>query len=160
MIENELSYLVTRLPDLSSLKKKRIEQHYLSEGREPLRIRNADGTHELTKKLTMEDDDLSRVEEITIPLTPDEFAMLLPHAKRSIAKTRHYVPLDGGLTAEIDVFDGPLAGLTMVEVEFPDEQSRAAFVPPDWFGRDVSQEVWSVNSWLAGKTFADVSPNL
>lgn len=160
MIENELSFLVTRLPDLAQLKKKRIEQHYLSEGREPLRIRRWEGGCELTKKLTMEDDDLSRVEEITIPLTPEEFAMLLPHAKKSIAKTRYYHPLPGGLTAEIDVFEGPLQGLVTAEVEFADEATRERFVPPDWFGRDVSQEVWSVNSQLAGKSFADIRQHL
>jgi adenylate cyclase len=160
MIENELSFLVARMPALAPLKKKRIEQHYLSDGREPLRIRHTEGAHELTKKLTMEDGDLSRLEEITIPLTPEEYAMLKTHAKKSLEKTRYYHPLPGGLTAEIDVFGGALDGLVMAEVEFPDEATRTAFVPPDWFGADVSQEEWSRNSWLAGKSMNDVRPHL
>ena len=82
--------------------------------------------------------------------------MLLPLAKRGLAKTRYYLRLDGGLTAELDVFKGPLDGLAMVEVEFRDDASRKAFTPPDWFGRDVSQEAWSSNSNLAGKTFYDI----
>lgn len=160
MVESELSYLVSETPDLSDAPHKDIEQHYLSEGDEPLRLRRAGGTFELTKKLTLSADDLSRKEEITIPLTRDEHSMLSPLAKRSLTKTRYYLPLPGGLTAELDVFKGDLEGLVMVEVEFKTETERAGFRPPAWFGRDVSQEAWSANSWLAGKSYEDVEPHL
>ena len=93
-------------------------------------------------------------------LNADEYARLRPLAERTLTKTRSYLPLPGGLRAELDVFHGPLEGLAMVEVEFPDEAARAAFVPPPWFGRDVSQESWSANSWLAGKSLADVKDKL
>lgn len=160
MIENELSFLVKRMPDLAGIPGKDIEQHYLSEGEEPLRIRRSGGTYELTKKLNVAGDDLSRREEITVPLDREEYYLLLPLAKRGLTKTRHYLRLDGNLTAELDVFHGPLEGLAMVEVEFPDEAARAAFVPPRWFGRDVSQEAWSSNSSLAGKSYAAVKKHL
>ncbi len=159
MVENELSFLITKLPKLSGIPRKEIEQHYLSEGTEPLRLRRAGGTFELTKKLTLDAGDLSRKEEITIPLERAEYFMLLPLARRSLAKTRYYLPLPGGRAAELDVFKGPLDGLIMVEVEFSDDAARAAFVPPDWFGRDVSQEAWSSNAALAGKTYFDVRPH-
>jgi len=157
MLENELSFLVRRLPDLEGAVKKEIEQHYLSAGPSPLRLRRIGGGFELTKKIDLDAGDMTRKEEITVPLTAEEFRLLRPLAVRGLAKTRHYLPLPGGLKAEIDAFHGPLEGLLMVEVEFPDEASRAAFAPPDWFGRDVSQENWSANSWLAGRTMADVN---
>jgi adenylate cyclase len=156
MLENELSFLVKTMPDLSGIPRKDIEQHYLSDGIEPLRLRRSGGTFELTKKLNVAEGDLSRREEITVPLDLDEYRLLLPLAKRGLTKTRHYLRLSGGLTAELDVFHGALEGLAMVEVEFSDERSRAAFVPPKWFGRDVSQEEWSSNAFLAGKTFAAI----
>lgn len=158
MVENELSFLVKKTPQLVGRPHKDIAQHYLSDGDEPLRLRRAGGTFELTKKLTLDASDLSRKEEINIPLERDEYYMLLPLAKRGLVKTRYYLRLDDGHTAELDVFKGPLEGLAMVEVEFADEAARTAFVPPAWFGRDVSQEAWSSNSSLAGKTWYDVRP--
>ena len=158
MVENELSFLVKKTPQLIGVPHKEIEQHYLSDGEEPLRLRRAGGTFELTKKLTLDAGDLSRKEEITIPLERDEYYMLLPLAKRGLTKVRYYLRLDGGHTAELDVFKGSLEGLAMVEVEFANDASRAAFTPPDWFGRDVSQEAWSSNANLAGKTWYDVRP--
>ncbi len=160
MIENELSYLIKRMPDLAGIPGKDIEQHYLSESEEPLRIRRSGGTYELTKKLNVAGDDLSRREEITVPLDREEFYLLLGLSKRGLTKTRHYLRLDGTLTAELDIFHGQLEGLAMVEVEFPNEETRSAFVPPRWFGRDVSQEEWSSNSSLAGKSFASVKRHL
>lgn len=158
MVENELSFLVKKMPALVGKPHKEIEQHYLSDGAEPLRLRRAGGTFELTKKLTLDGGDLSRKEEITVPLERDEYFMLLPLAKRGLTKTRYYVRLEDGNTAELDVFKGPLEGLVMVEVEFESDERRAAFVPPAWFGRDVSQEAWSSNANLAGKTWYDVRP--
>lgn len=148
------------MPKLDGVVRKEISQHYLSEGEESLRLRKAGGTYELTKKRTIDPDDLSRKEELTIPLEREEYHLLAPLAKRGLDKTRYYLRLPGGLTAELDVFSGPLKGLAMVEVEFPDEKARAAFVPPDWFGRDISQEAWSSNASLAGKSFRQIAKHV
>lgn len=160
MIENERSFLVAKMPKLDGVIRKEISQHYLSDGEEPLRIRKAGGTYELTKKLTIDPNDLSRKEELTLPLNREEYYLLLPLAVRGLEKTRYYLRLQDGLTAELDVFSGPLKGLAMVEVEFPNEAARSAFVPPDWFGRDVSQEEWSSNASLAGKTFRQLKAHV
>ena len=164
MIESERSFLVRALPDVSRAEKKDIAQHYLSEGPDPIRIRHAASPtltyRELTKKVTIDENDPSRKDEINIPLTPDEYARLLSLALRGLEKTRYLLPLDGGYVAEADVFHGPLEGFVKVEVEFADEAARAAFVPPAWFGREVTQEGWAKNSSLAGKSFADIVSHL
>jgi adenylate cyclase len=160
MIENERSFLVAKTPKLDGVIRKEISQHYLSDGEESLRIRRAGGTYELTKKRAIDPEDLSRKEELTIPLEREEYYLLEPLAKRGLEKTRYYLGLPDGLTAELDVFGGPLKGLAMVEVEFPDEKTREAFVPPDWFGRDISQEAWSSNASLAGKTFRQIAEHV
>ena len=52
------------------------------------------------------------------------------------------MPLDASLghdlVAEVDLFEGDLAGLCLVEVEFASEDDANAFEAPDWFGRDVT----------------------
>lgn len=160
MLENERSFLVREMPDLPSASAKDIEQYYLSDSREPLRLRREGGRAELTKKLMIDPADLSRREELNIPLSKEEYDKLRPLAARGLSKRRYHVALEHGLVAEIDVFRGALDGFAKIEVEFPDEASRAAFRPPEWFGREVSLEPWSSNAWLAGKTFADVAPHL
>lgn len=155
-IESERSFLIRQMPDLSSCASIEIEQHYLDNNPEPLRLRSSGGKFELTRKLNVDPNDMSRKDERNLPLTREQFNLLLPLACRSLTKTRHFVPLEGGLTAEIDAYHGPLEGLLTVEVEFPDEATRDRFTPPDWFGRDISQDEWSANSFLAGKTLADI----
>ncbi len=158
MIESELKFLVAQVPDLGPLEHEPIDQHYLSEPPQSLRIRRIGGRCEITKKFALAAGDRTTKEELTIPLRADEYDRLRPLALRSLQKTRYYIPLPGGLTAELDVFHGPLAGLVLVEVEFPDDAAQAGFTPPAWFGRGVSQERWSSNSKLAGKTFAELLP--
>jgi len=50
---------------------------------------------------------------------------------------------------ELDVFDAPYKGLYLAEVEFPDEASANAFVPPVWFGKDVTYSSDYHNSTLS-----------
>ena len=72
-----------------------------------------------------------------------------------IKKTRYLVPLAGGLTAELDVFEGLLTGLVFVEVEFPDELSSNEFVPPAWFGKDLSGDKRFSNYHLSKLSSSD-----
>lgn len=53
------------------------------------------------------------------------------------------------LIAEIDVFHGRLDGLILIEVEFPDEETALHFIPPTWFGREVTFDKAYHNSNLS-----------
>lgn len=68
---------------------------------------------------------------------------------RRVEKVRHLVALGAGLVAEVDVFAGALAGLVLVEVEFPDRGAAVAFAPPPWFGADVTEDKAYKNQALA-----------
>jgi len=155
-IESELSFLVRYMPDLAGAKFEAIEQAYLNDDPEPLRLRRKGDKYVLTQKIRVKADDFSRKEERELELDRKSYLALQPVFKRSLSKTRYYLPLTDGLVAEIDVFHGELKGLIMVEVEFTDEEVREKFVPPPWFGRDVSQEEWSSNAFPAGKTFEEI----
>ncbi len=88
-------------------------------------------------------------EEYNLPLNKDAFEKLLPKAEGCIiSKTRYQIPLSGsqaGLSAipelliELDLFESP-TDLIMAEVEFPDEESARAFIPPEWFDKDVTDD--------------------
>lgn len=66
-----------------------------------------------------------------------------------IEKTRYLIPLDNGLTAELDIFEGDLAPLCLVEVEFKSVDDANLFIAPDWFGTDVTQSGKYHNSYLS-----------
>ena len=86
-------------------------------------------------------------------LSPDRYTHLRAKCDGLLVrKTRYRIPLDCGLTAELDIFHGPHRGLLLVEVEFPTLQAADDFQPPAWFGPDVSQDPRYRNSYLAFHT--------
>lgn len=145
-MEIERKYLVRALPaHLDSYPYHTIEQAYLCT--EPvIRIRCQDDSYYLTYKSKGM---LSR-EEYNLPLTKEAFDHLLPKADGTIITKRRYViPLENGLSAELDLFDGSFQGMVLVEVEFPDEAASRAFTPPSWFAEEVTYRKEYHNSYLS-----------
>jgi len=128
--EIERKFRVARMPtglgDGASLR-----QAYVAiEGDVEVRVRS-DGTHHV---LTVKGGAGLERDEVEMAIEPAAFADLWRLAgDRQLEKTRHRVDLDG-LTAELDLYGGALAGLAVVEVEFASRQEAEAFDPPDWFG--------------------------
>lgn len=157
MIEIEKTFLVKNVPtELSKFKALKIKQGYIVSKGSKLRIRSKGDKYEFTKKQRIDPSNASVQQEENINLTSEEFEKLWKLVDEYLEKTRYIIPLPGGLTAEIDVFDGKLAGLVFVDVEFSDESQLETFIPPDWFGRDISQEEFAANDFLAGKNFQDI----
>ena len=69
---------------------------------------------------------------------------------QKISKTRYRIP-HGDLTIELDIFRGDLTGLLVAEVEFTNKQRAEAFIPPDWFGEEVTDDERYKNKNLALK---------
>ena len=67
---------------------------------------------------------------------------------RRVSKTRHLIPLDSGLAAELDVYRGAHDGLLTAEIEFPSLEASEAF-PPGWLGREVTGDRRFANQALA-----------
>ena len=145
-MEIERKYLVRALPaHLDSYPYHTIEQAYLCT--EPvIRIRRQDDSYYLTYKSKGM---LSR-EEYNLPLTKEAFDHLLPKADGTIITKRRYViPLENGLSAELDLFDGSFQGMVLVEVEFPDEAASRAFTPPSWIAEEVTYRKEYHNRYLS-----------
>lgn len=134
-MEIERKFLVRRLPGaLDRYPCRAIEQGYLNT--DPvIRIRKDNDNYELTSKSK---GFLAR-QEYNLPLTREAYGHLLPKIDgRLIQKKRYMIPLDCGLKAELDIFEGSLAPLRLVEVEFPSEEAARSFTAPSWFGEDVT----------------------
>lgn len=89
-------------------------------------------------------------EERESEIAPDIFENIWPMSDgRRIQKTRYKVSLPGDLTAEVDLFEEDLLGLRLCEVEFPNEAVALAFIPPEWFGKEVTDDPSYKNQQLA-----------
>ena len=150
MPEIERKFLVAALPDGLG-EGDAIEQGYLAiapDGVET-RIRRRAGAATLTVKSGPA---MIRVEE-EIPLEAARFEALWPLTEgRRLEKVRHLIPLEPGLTAELDVYGGVLAGLLTAEIEFPSEAAARDFSPPPWLGEEVTGDTTYANQNLATLT--------
>ena len=144
-MEIERKYLLKRPPhSLSDYTCSKIQQAYLCT--EPvIRIRKKDDNYILTYKSA----GLMEREELEVPLTEASYHHLLKKCDGNIiSKIRYYLPLDSGLTAEIDVFQHGFDGLIIAEVEFPDRDTADHFMAPMWLSNDVTQDARFQNSNL------------
>ena len=151
-MEIERKYLVKTLPaNLDQYESKKIAQGYLCT--EPVvRIRRSNDEYYMTYK----GDGLMVREEYNLPLTKEAYDHLRPKIDGLlIAKTRYLIPLDEKLTAELDVFEEDLSGLTIVEVEFDTIEEANTFIAPDWFGEDVTNSGKYHNSYLSQHGLVD-----
>lgn len=131
-----------KLEEYPSLK---IEQGYLCTA-PVVRIRQQDDEYYLTYKSK----GMMAREEYNLPLTKEAYEHLKPKADGLvISKTRYLIPEKNGLTIELDVFHDTYEGLFLAEVEFPDEETAVAYIPPAWFGEDVTHSDKYHNSVLS-----------
>ena len=146
--EVERKFLVAASPAPDAvLERAGLRQGYLArDGVVEVRLRETAGRTIMTVKAGA---GLTRT-EVEVPLPPEDAADLWPHAEaRSLRKVRHRLTLPADLVAELDVYEGALSGLQTVEVEFPDPEVAKAFVPPPWFGREITGEAGWSNAELA-----------
>jgi adenylate cyclase len=148
-MEIERKFLLDAPPDgVGDHPSSTIRQGYLAiePGGTEVRVRRRDGEATLTAKAGT---GRTRA-EVEIAIDAETFERLWPlTAGRRIEKVRHLVPAGDGLTVELDVYGGDLAGLVVGEVEFPDEAAADAFAPPAWLGVEVTDDERYKNHRLA-----------
>ena len=145
-MEIERKFLIKKLPDnLTSYKARKIEQAYLCT--DPVvRVRRDNDDYYLTYKSK----GMIVREEYNLPLTKEAYGHLLAKADGNIiTKTRYEIPEKDNLTIELDVFEGQFDGLLLAEVEFASEEEALGYIPPEWFGEDVSNSTKYHNSTLS-----------
>jgi CYTH domain-containing protein len=161
-VELELTYLAKTLPvGLAGCPSKLIvDVYYPASADHPVvRVRQNGDTYQITKKTIIDGTDSSRMNEETIHLTAEEFAGLAANGGKRVAKRRYLYDFKG-YTAEVDVFQGDLAGLVVVDFEFTNRNEQQAFAMPDFCLADITQEEMLAGGVLAGKTYADIAVGL
>jgi adenylate cyclase len=146
--EIERKFLVAQPPeDFETYPSEEIEQGYIVvEGSAEVRVRRRAGRTLLTVK---SGGGRVRVEE-EFEIDERRFDSLWPLSDgRRVAKVRYRLPADGGLTIELDVYTGDLAGLIVAEVEFASEAAGDEFEIPGWFGRELTDDHRYANRALA-----------
>lgn len=145
MTEIERKFRVAETPpDLSS--GTLLRQAYLAvDGNVEVRVRDQGGTPVLGVK---GGHGVERT-EVEVEIDRASFDELWSLATdRRIEKTRYRLPA-GGHTAELDVYAGALEGLRVAEVEFASREEAEAFVPPPWFGDELTGDPRWSNAALA-----------
>lgn len=148
-MEIEKKFIPKNLPEnLENFKHHKIEQAYLNTT-PVVRIRKQDDDYFLTYKGS----GMMAREEYNLYLNKESYDHLLTKADGNvITKTRFLIPIHDNLTAELDIFEGKFAGMLLVEVEFASVEQANSFVPPEWFGDDVTNDRRYHNSYLSKLT--------
>ncbi|MCR5626535.1 MAG: CYTH domain-containing protein [Lachnospiraceae bacterium] len=149
--EIERKWLIDKIPfepeDYECLD---IEQAYLSSS-PTVRVRKENDTYYLTYKgsRNMPGNSSMSHEEYNLPLDETSYEHLKEKADGIILhKKRYLIPEKENLTIELDVFEEPIAPLVVAEVEFDSEEAANAYVAPDWFGEDVTNDYHYKNVYL------------
>lgn len=89
-------------------------------------------------------------EEKEVLIDSEMYDCIFPAAKgRTVEKKRYEIPLESGHMAELDVYCGKHEGLKTVEVEFENLDDCCSFVPPAWFGKEITKDLRFKNKNLA-----------
>lgn len=162
-IELEYTFLAASLPgEVTGVTAKRLVDVYIPEvtNTHPhLRVRQRGEVYEITKKSPLHDGDSSVMVEQTIPLDSVEFEYLSKASTIKIVKDRYNVIIQG-FPAEVDVFQGELYGLVLIDFEFATIVDKESFVAPGICLADVTQESFIAGGMLAGKTYAAIQQDL
>lgn len=117
---------------------KRYEQYYILSDPE-IRIRSIDNEE---FKFTIKSNGLLTREEFEVDIPEEIFNILKGKYVGCIKKTRYFI---NGF--ELDIYDD--FEFATVEVEFESEEEANAFVPPEWFGKDITDNKHFKNKNLA-----------
>jgi len=162
MIELEKTYLAREIPNaLNNCKSKEIIDIYVPKLSEhpKIRIRKNGNKFEITKKEPVNDKDKSEQKEQTIILNEPEFNELSKLDGKRIHKIRYYYNYNNRI-AEIDIFQGSLKGLIIVDFEFKNKEEKDSFKIPDFCLAEITHELFAAGGMLCGKSYEDIEEDL
>lgn len=140
---------------------RRIEDRYLSGGRLRLRRVTELDSGRVQLKLTKKDasDVPHRHLFATILLEQGEFDALWTLPGHPLSKLRHRVD-ESGARFGVDVFQGPLSGLVLAEVEADSEETLAAICVPSFALGEVTRDPFFAGGMLCRTSPAELGVRL
>lgn len=152
-VERERRWLCREVPHELIVRTETITDLYVTGARLRLREARPLNSDQPRLRLTRKGDVDARRHLVTsIYLPEEEFALLarvLPGDR--LHKRRHRLRPMPGIVMSVDEFEGPLAGLTMVEAEFETDEQMASFATPDFALREVTDDPRYSGASLARK---------
>lgn len=141
IVELERRFLATSLPT-NAVRPIRISDRFICGTVLRLRkMEDAEGTapplFKLAQKVRPDPDDPTRVMLTNMYITAFEYDLLTALSADVLQKTRYSVAVADRFVS-VDVFDGPLQGLVLVEADFGSEEEMESFAPPSFSDREVS----------------------
>ena len=115
-----------------------IQQGYISTS-PVIRIRKRTSANSEEYILTVKSKGMLSRQEYELSLEADDYKGLLNKVEGNvITKRRYLIPLDNGLTLELDYFKDLFHGLVMGEIEFTSEAEANKYNLPDFVIREVT----------------------
>jgi CYTH domain-containing protein len=123
-------------------------QAYVSYSPE-IRIRSTnDQSFHFTMKLPLDDMGLART-DIEFEISREEYDVLFGKISGNVIHKTRYRFNEDGIDIRVDIFLKELTGLIFAEVEFDSVLEANAFIPPAWFGLDVTYDDSYKNAMLS-----------
>ena len=148
-MEIERKFLVKSVPVLTGIAPVYIRQGYLKIADPEERVREKTINNKKSYVRTIKSGHGLCRSETETEISAEEFEMDWPLTKgHRVEKARYKIPYVG-LMIELDIYLNSLNGLHIAEVEFDSVEQAENFIPPEWFGRDVTDDVKYKNKNLA-----------
>lgn len=157
-MEIERKFLLNKLPDnLETYERIDLEQAYIST--EPvIRVRKKVSAKSEKYILTVKSTGLMSRQEFELDMEEKAYNNLIHKADGNIiSKSRYLIPLEEGLTLELDIFHGIFDGLVMGEIEFTDEETAKKYTPPEFISEEVTFDTRFHNSTMSSMSKEDIS---
>ncbi|MFJ9440541.1 hypothetical protein ACIRRH_01570 [Kitasatospora sp. NPDC101235] len=139
-LEIERKFLLGSFEPPETAVRQHIEQGYIAikdDGTE-VRLRRIGGSGVLGVKRKASSAGAPVRIEVERALGEQEFTELWSATEGARLVKDRYTFDSSGVTVYVDVYQGELAGLRTVEVEFGSEAEAEAFSAPDWFGAEIT----------------------
>jgi predicted adenylyl cyclase CyaB len=146
--EIERKFLVKSLPEnLNQYPRQEISQGYVSVSKDGVEVRLRKEGDKYFQTIKSGGGKI-RI-ETEIEISEEQFNSLWQTTEgKRLEKVRYEIP-HGGQIIEADVYRGSLEGLVSAEIEFASPEASDQFVPPEWFGKDVTGDKRYKNQSLA-----------
>lgn len=145
--EIERKFLVHTIPE-GNHEVLGIEQYYVWHSPE-IRLRRCNYDYIKTIK---SGSGIEREEENTLISSSEFYDRQSEMIGRTVEKDLVLIPIHNNLTAEVSIYKNRLDGLKVVEVEFESMEQAQEFIPPEWFGEEVTGREEYRNFTLAVRT--------
>jgi adenylate cyclase len=149
-VEIERKFTIKYLPKEVESIKKITQKHIFKDMICSIRVRksvdmfNGNKVFTHTIKARAEKQQKYSICELERNISEEDYNKLQPfEGSRIIEKYRCIVPLENGLKAEVDIFEGWMEGLIIAEVEFQNVEQAENFVIPEWFDKCVPNREFS-----------------